>query len=336
MIDSIKEKTHNYKISVIVPIYKVEDYLERCVDSIINQSYKNLEIILVDDGSPDNCSEICDRYAKLDSRIKVIHQKNGGLSCARNSGLRIATGDFISLVDSDDYINSNMYADLIEQIIVHKADIAMCDCEYVYEKDTLVKVNEKPDSLEVSVLDGKKAQYMAFRDDISRIVFNVAWNKLYRKELFQNISYPEGRIHEDEARTHQLMYNASKIVYLKYPYYYYFQRKDSIVGMRISKKNLQLLEAYADKLKFYREKKENKLWKMEVSHSMHMVCYQQKLFDDEKMSIDIIREAQGKILLKEIKRYESISDLSIALKFEIILFVLFPKMYYKVWKMRKG
>ncbi|MCF0156053.1 MAG: glycosyltransferase, partial [Veillonella sp.] len=137
------------KISVIVPIYNVEPYIHQCVDSIINQTYKDLEIILVDDGSPDNCGKICDEYAAKDDRVKVIHRPNGGLSAARNSGLDVATGEYIAFVDSDDYIACNMYSDMMEFMLKHKLDIVVCSSyrvknskikeeKYTYEETTIL------------------------------------------------------------------------------------------------------------------------------------------------------------------------------------------------------
>ena len=335
MTDLSKQGAVDYKISVIVPVYKVEKYLERCVDSIRNQTYKNLEIILVDDGSEDNCPEICDRYSRLDERIKVIHQKNAGLSAARNMGLKVATGEYIALVDSDDYINCNMFADMMEQLHLKKADIVMCDCKYVYDTDEDADVNEKASGAEVISVDGREAQYYAYRDDYNRIAYTVAWNKIYRRELFEGISYPVGRIHEDEARTHQLLYRANKIVYVKYPYYFYFQRKDSIVGKKISRANLQQLDAYADKLRFYMEKREYELWRMEASHSMHMVCYQQGLFEKDRIKISIRKEQSGNSLTNEIKKYKAIAGIPLVLRLEILLFIYFPRLYFKVWRFKK-
>ena len=125
------------KVSIIVPIYKVEKYLNRCIDSILNQTYKNIEVILVDDGSPDRCGAICDNYSKIDKRIKVIHKKNEGLAEARNAGIKIATGEYISFVDSDDFINKNMYKVLYENAIKYDADISMCQFKYIYPDDMI-------------------------------------------------------------------------------------------------------------------------------------------------------------------------------------------------------
>ncbi len=134
----------NQKISVIVPIYKVENYLHRCVDSIINQTYTNLEIILVDDGSPDNCPMICDKYVKKDSRIRVIHKKNGGLSDARNAGINIATGEYIGFVDSDDYISLHFYQRLMNVMKVSDSDIVECEIKKFKDNDKIYDIENKP------------------------------------------------------------------------------------------------------------------------------------------------------------------------------------------------
>ena len=136
-------------ISVIVPIYNVEKYLERCVESIINQTYKNLEIILVDDGSPDNCPQMCDDYAKKDSRIKVVHKKNGGLSDARNAGMKVATGEYVSFIDSDDYISLDFYETLLETIVDNDSDIVECSVVKFYENG---KFDEYSDDQMIKIL----------------------------------------------------------------------------------------------------------------------------------------------------------------------------------------
>jgi glycosyltransferase involved in cell wall biosynthesis len=322
----------NHKISVIVPVYKVEQYLNRCVDSILNQTYINLEVILVDDGSKDRCPEICDDYAKKDSRIRVIHKENGGLSSARNEGLKCATGEVISLVDSDDYINSNMYTDLMKQMIDNDADIAMCGYKYVYDSGIDSRIRNHDVNAEIVLFDGRQSQFQAFESYEKRVTFTVAWNKLYKKYLFEGITYPDGRIHEDEARTHALLYKANKIAFVDYPYYYYFQRKDSIVGQKVSKANLQLLDAYLDKLIFYRENNEKELWSMQAIHSMHMACYLKKRFDDAKEELNIIGEPEWKRLTAELKRYKQSGIMKASKKAEISFFSTLPAMYYEVWK----
>ena len=200
------------KISVIVPIYKVEKYIHRCIDSIINQTYKNLEIILVDDGSPDSCPRICDEYAKKDKRIKVIHKENGGLSDARNKGVDIATGDYIAFVDSDDYIHPNMYEVLIYELEKNNSDIALCKYKIVYEKSKIK--TEIDGKFEVYSLNNLQALDSMYGKD--GVDFIVAWNKLYKKDLFNKIRYPVGKIHEDEYTTYKLLFASKNVIYIEY------------------------------------------------------------------------------------------------------------------------
>ncbi len=336
MTEVSNDYKNEYKISVIVPVFRVESYLPRCIDSIIGQTYTNLEIILVDDGSDDRCPEICEEYAQRDKRIKVIHKQNGGLSSARNEGIKAATGDLIALVDSDDFINENMFSDLVYELVRNDADIAMCDYKYVFENDICDGKDRRSDDAEVICISGNDAQYMLYRSYEDRITYTVAWNKIYKKKLFDGISYPDGRIHEDEARTHELCFRASKIAHLKYPYYYYYQRSDSIVGKTISRTKLDLITAYIDKLRFYREHNENDLWGKEVMHAIHMVCYLQSLYDEADINLDIVNEVQVRNLTKEIKIQFFSSGLKPLRFAEVILFILFPRTYIRLWKRIKA
>ena len=328
----MRKENINYKISVIVPVFRVERYLHRCIDSIINQTYRNLEIILVDDGSDDGCPAICDQYAKEDERVRVIHKENGGLSAARNAGIKVASGEIISLVDSDDYINCNMYADMIKQLIDNDADIVMCDYKYVYLDDADDEINKCNDDPVITITDGKRAQFQASGSYETRVTYTVAWNKLYKRELFDGITYPDGRIHEDEARTHRLLYRTDKIVYINYPYYYYFQRKDSIIGKKVSKANLQLLDAYLDKLSFYRENNEKELWSIEAIHTMHMACYLKKQIEDAEILTVVDKEPQWKKICDELKQYHKAGCLKMSQKVEAIFYCKFPDIYYWLWK----
>ena len=179
------------KISVIVPVYKVEKYLNRCVESICKQSYSNLEILLVDDGSPDSCPQMCDEYAKADSRIIVIHKENGGLSSARNAALEVATGDYVICVDSDDYIHPRAVEKLYQACVMYQADIAM-GLHFVEKGEKLLI--EDPVVDEVEIYSAVEALQVLLADKKMR---NYAWNKLYKRELFEEVRYPEGRNYED-------------------------------------------------------------------------------------------------------------------------------------------
>lgn len=209
-------------ISIIIPVYKAEKYLDRCLESVLRQTYPQLEILLVDDGSPDHCPEMCDQWAQKDKRIKVLHKKNGGLSDARNAGLTEAIGEYICFLDSDDYIAS----DYCEYLYQHRVPygITICGFYMVYDKKIVTHelVNLQCDSEEAIRL------YLAAADDKADFCA-YAWNKLYHHTLFDSISYPKGKVYEDTAIICQLLYQATEICITRQAKYYYIMRSDSIV-----------------------------------------------------------------------------------------------------------
>lgn len=223
-------------ISVIVPVYKVELYLSRCVDSIIDQSYENLEIILVDDGSPDNCGKICDEYAKRDNRIKVIHKENGGLSSARNAGLSIVSGDYIGFIDSDDWIETDMFKSLVDVAERENADIVQCGFQAVLNDGT-VKRKYSFDKECYNNSDILSAYFLQTKIHV------VVWNKLYRSYLFDSIRMVEGRLHEDTMVSFELILRTKKFFSITNIYYNYLQRDTSIVGSSFSPKKLDAIFA---------------------------------------------------------------------------------------------
>lgn len=223
-------------ISVVVPIYKVEKYLLRCIDSIINQTYNNLEIILVDDGSPDNCPLICDDYAKKDSRITVIHKKNGGLSDARNAGMEVATGKYISFIDSDDYISLDFFKTLYNTMQSEKSDIVECSVVKFYEDNHFDDFCDNGIINSYNTLEGLSGL-------ISENPFKQhVWNKLYKSSLIFDIPFAVGKLNEDEFWTYQIFGRAKKITRINKSMYYYFQRKGSIMGTSYSLRRLDALE----------------------------------------------------------------------------------------------
>lgn len=211
-------------VSVIVPVYNVEKYIKRCICSIINQSYKNLEIILVDDGSKDNSGSICDDYAKQDNRVKVIHKDNGGLSDARNAGIEIAKGKYLCFVDSDDYIDKEFVQTLYDDMAhfgtnISAVNLAYFDDNNKYENASNVDGNQE-------ILNSTDAIRYLFTNDK---YCNYAWNKMYKAELFQGVRYPFGKKMEDLGTTYRLFNKAGAVVYNPKPLYYYYQRSDSIL-----------------------------------------------------------------------------------------------------------
>lgn len=222
-------------VSVIIPVYKVEQYLDKCIKSVVEQSYKNLEIIIVDDGSTDNCPLICDNWAKLDERIKVIHKSNGGLSDARNAGLQIAKGDYISFVDSDDWIASNMYQTMIDVIQKENADICACGI--------MVSTLRDEHALDIPEVRGDSKKTLGLLYDDTR--YPVAtWNKLYRRKCWEKLRFPVGKICEDAFTTYLLVDQADKIVQISDPLYYYRIRSESIMTSHFSCKRMDEEEAW--------------------------------------------------------------------------------------------
>lgn len=225
----------NPLITLIVPVYKVEPYLKRCLDSIINQTYKNLEIILVDDGSPDNCGIICDEYASKDKRIKVIHKENGGLSSARNTGLDIAQGEYISFIDSDDTISIDMIEYLYKLLNKNDADISICLHTIVRGSKRWISYKK----IKEGVITGKECiKKLLYNDGVD----TSAWAKLYKRTLFNKIRYPNGKLFEDIATTYKLFIKATSIVLGKESKYNYILRDNSIVSSNFNEKKLELIE----------------------------------------------------------------------------------------------
>lgn len=231
-------------ISVIVPVYKVEPYLDRCIQSIVNQTYPNLEIILVDDGSPDNCGAICDAWAEKDSRIKVIHKENGGLSDARNAGMAVASGTYMGFVDSDDYISENMYQLLYDRMAADGSDMAACGVELVFENGSPSRpltrmgrcVLNREEAIKESICENWLKQ--------------PVWYKLYKTELVRDILFPVGKYHEDVFWSYQAAAKAKKVSVFDTPCYFYTQRSGSIMGEGFSLKRLDALEAKEARVAF--------------------------------------------------------------------------------------
>lgn len=222
-------------ITVIIPVYNVERFLDRCIDSVIGQSYRDLEIILVDDGSTDRSGIMCDKWAKKDKRIKVIHQTNAGLSGARNSGIDIAAGRYISFIDSDDYILPEYFEYLLKLITDYNADMSVCQLVDVDEKDNVIQTH----SIEGEYLleDTEKCMNDFFN---AKAIDTTAWRKLYKSELFleTNIRYPIGFYHEDVFTTYKIIDHCNKIIVGNRALYAYRKRSGSIVNSSFSRKHL--------------------------------------------------------------------------------------------------
>ena len=214
-------------ISIIVPVYNIEKYLRKCIDSLINQTYHHIEIILVDDGSTDNCGIICDEYAKKDSRISVFHKDNGGQGSARNLALDICKGDYIMFVDSDDYVESDFCETALKTVLEKKV---LCVSFGYYEIRNNIK-NE---------LATRYPRYLNAEDAIERlirlddIIYNLPWNKIFHRQLFDAVRFPEGKIYEDQGVIYKLFSNAKSIYVSNDLLYNYVRRNDSTTGLVFS------------------------------------------------------------------------------------------------------
>lgn len=231
-------------ISVIVPVYNVELYLDRCVESIVNQTYKNLEIILVDDGSPYNCPKMCDAWAKRDERVMVIHKENGGLSDARNAGMAIASGELLGFVDSDDLIREDMYRLLYDNMLENDSDISACGVKMIWDDGSPERMLTGEGCC---VLESEDAMRAVIREDRLK---QTVWYKLYKTELVKNILFPVGKYHEDVFWTYQAVGMAKRVSIFDEPCYYYRQRGGSIMGEGYSLRRLDGLEAKRQMLEY--------------------------------------------------------------------------------------
>lgn len=248
------------KVSVIVPIYNVENYLEKCLASIVDQTYENLEVILVNDGSTDNSLEICNKYVEKNN-WKLINKANGGLSSARNAGLNQMTGDYVFFVDSDDWLERTIIENLVYNLENECADIAECGIYWIYENKSVqdcekeTQIMDKYETLQAYLLQTKK-------------VHSAVWNKLYKRYIFDNLRFAEGRLHEDGFFMYQALYKIKKYVLCNFSGYYYRQnRKGSIMSVTVKPKNiLDVTDMMEARNNFFNKNKEYDLQQMSESY----------------------------------------------------------------------
>lgn len=315
-------------ISVIVPVYMVQDYLPACIESIINQTYKNIEIILIDDGSKDESGKICDYYKNKDSRIQVVHKENNGLSVARNIGINEANGNYILFVDSDDTIKPQMIEFLYKPIKDGLADISVCKFKRVTgNENSLYKMYDycKP----VLISNHEERTDYFFGED-TRLDFTVVWNKLYPISYFKNVRFPIGKIHEDEFVSYKLLEKASKVAYFNIPLYNYVIRNNSITGTSFKKENIDLFEAYSERIEHYLEIGQYD-WTERILflYKKMLVGAARNVYITKQFDYSLIEGSVNNLstLLKK-----SINKLPIDTKRKMIYtaFMLFPKTYIKL------
>lgn len=321
-------------ISVIVPVYNVEKYLRKCLDSIINQTYKNLEIILINDGSTDLCPQICDEYSAKDTRIKIIHQKNKGISATRNVGIELARGGYLAFIDSDDYVKKDFIECLYKRIVQDKSDFVMCNFETVDENANKLNEYKKIREDEKSLLTFSDF-WQSFEKH--QAVNIVVWNKLYKKEIFSDIRFLEGHKHEDVFVMPFIMDKVNSISLEKKVLYNYLRRSDSITGNNTKSKNFNADE-FAANAALAKHFFKHKLFNLATKKIINIVTdstknykKSQKSKDDKKGFKSVCKE------LKALYKNNKKEFLNEGLKFKIFmtLFCLSPSLLYLLRKLLK-
>lgn len=308
------------KVSVIIPVYKVEKWLDQCVASVVDQTYKDIEIILVDDGSPDHCPRMCDEWAERDARIRVIHKDNGGLSDARNAGLDAANGEWLMFVDSDDFVHPEMVARSLET--AHRTQAEMV--AFSYER-----VDKEGNSLCQESADIGEHTYAG--DELLRAFvkygtgFMVSWNKLYRKAIWDTLRYPLGRFHEDEFVIIDVLERTRRATVTDAVFYYYRQRPESIMAMKSKKKEYDKLEAL-------------ELRCMKLSSEPELHQHSLNLFLEHLIRMYFIADHNGqRRILKRFREKIKLSPIynSWNMNAKFALFFISPRLYFAVNEVRK-
>lgn len=236
-------------ISIVIPVYNVEPYLRQCLDSVTGQSYDNIEIILVDDGSTDKSGLICEEYASYDRRIRVVHKENGGLSDARNLGLELCSGKYVTFIDSDDFVARNYVEELYRILTESGAEISVCDYKEFYTEQEPDQCSDEDTKIVFDRMQALEQIYGKYC-----VQMTTAWGKLYKVELFDTIRFPVGRVHEDVFVAHRLLYKASKVAFTTQKLYFYRKRRDSITGGGFKPKNrLDALLAITERANFFEQ-----------------------------------------------------------------------------------
>lgn len=244
-------------ISIIVPVYNVEKYVEGCIRSILAQTFRDFELILVDDGSTDGSGEICERYGKQDARIYVLHQENRGLSGARNAGLEIAAGEYLTYIDSDDWVGETYLEELYNNAVKHNASVSVCCYAVEWENNNHSHKKIKKWNEAVQILTGREAAKKIVAQNDRRMI--IACGKLYRKELKPLLIYPLGRTHEDEFVTYRVLYESERVVLSEKQLYFYLQREASIMHRGYNEKRLDKVAALKESIDYFRIREDEEL-----------------------------------------------------------------------------
>lgn len=277
-------------ISVIIPIYNVEKYLKECIDSILNQTYKNIEIILVDDGSTDNSPNICDEYTQKDTRVITIHQKNQGVSSARNKGLEASKGNYIFWIDSDDYVKEDCIEKLYNLLKKYDSDISICDYTQGSDRDYVFVDNE----VKEEVYDSFTGLNNIYKNHHYSFIMAASWAKLIKKSLYKDLKYPVAKIFEDIYLSHHLISKCNKISYTNEVMYYYYQWPESILGKKLYKAKLDYLGAFKERIHFFENLNYKELQEKARHQYLHALMWEfsraKDILHDKEMVKNIVKE----------------------------------------------
>ena len=312
----------NPKVTIIIPVYKVEEYVGRCIESVINQTYKNLEIIIIDDGSPDNSGSIADKYMIIDKRILVVHKTNGGLSSARNTGIELSSGEFISFLDGDDWLDLFFVEKLLSFFSNYEVDIVVSE---------FIKTNEFQ-----KISSIKNNSYTIFSNlealsnlaHFNNILLTISCSKIYKRALFNGILFPLKKVHEDEFIAHKILNKAQKIIVINQPLYYYFQRPDSITGIGYSyKSEIDRLDAFLDRKQFFTalNMTSNILF---TSKTIFFILA--KIVGKSKRKYRAV-DSLYKNYFSNLKRFFDVNKLPLKFVFQYKLFFYSPFLYYHLY-----
>lgn len=325
------------KVSVIIPVFNTSNFLNKCLQSVLKQTYTNLEIICVNDGSTDDSQQKCEHYANQDKRIVVVNKENGGLSSARNAGLKIATGKFIIFIDSDDFVEPNMIEKLVD--IQLKTNCDICICSFLMETEKGAIYAETP-TLENKTYCNAEAMQLLNQPRQDRFV--VSWNKLYKKELFNEIEFPVGKIHEDQWIAHKLFYASKIISTCSDKLYHYIIHDNSIMQSSNPIKHFDDIDALFDRIKFYQSKSLHSL----IEGTILTMCsvfsfYREKIWAYENFKLNELKNIfkQCKTYVKQLKTLSANEE-----KIKIFKFCFLDKLklFYKnklkvkKWKIKKS
>lgn len=313
-------------VSIIVPVYNVDKYIHKCIKSLLNQTLRNIEIILVNDGSTDESGKICDEYSKIDNRIKVIHKINEGLSSARNAGIDIANGEYLGFVDSDDWVDETMYEKLYNNAIKFNASIAQCNILNTYTE--YINIDNSREM--VNIYSGMEVLEDLYNEKYVKTV--VVWNKIYKRELFNLLRFPKGKLHEDEFITYKLLHKSEKIVDISNIMYFYRQRSGSIMSSEFNIKRFDIIDAWNEKKEYFKNNNLNIL----VSKTDSYICGKLKDFYIKVVDSNI---SDKEYLLKYIKKQMRINYMnfiknpyiSIRGKLTLTLCILNGNIFYKLY-----